>query len=233
MPDSQSTDADLLLERLAALESGQISDVLDEAGLPNQVLSTLLAPLAPGQRICGRAACARGAPVISVRNKSVQAGGLEDAVFPGSILVIETGGFVAGACVGGFVAYDLQRLGCLGVVTDGAVRDVEEIVGFGFPCFAAARSPAAGGRRWRVNQTGAPISLPGQDGVRVRIAPGDLVLGDADGIVVVPTAHAQQIIEDAETLKDIERKIGEELRAGGSRADVFKRNPRFDHIRTL
>lgn len=228
----QAVDAGLIA-RLAALDTGQVSDVLDEAGFPDQVLSAGILPLAPGKRLCGPAACARGAALVAVRTAAapLPIDALEAAVAPGAVLVVETGGFTGGAFLGGLVAYSLRRAGCQGLITDGAVRDADEIRGFDWPCFAAAVTPANGARRWQLQRTGEPVLMPGQGGVVVRIVPGDLILADADGIAVVPQAAARQIIEDAERLQAIERRMTEEMHSGAPRADVFRRNPRFDHVR--
>lgn len=230
MADTASDD---LLLRLGRLETGQLSDVLDEAGLPNQVLASTIRPLAPGDRVVGRAACLAGETTLSAGHgpAPLPADALERAVAPGTILVIATGGFVTGACIGGFVAYSLQRDGCRGLVTDGAVRDADEIQGLGFPVFSAAVTPINGSRRWRLTQSDVAVRLPGQTGLPVAIAPGDLILADGDGVVVVPAGAAEQVIADAEELQRIEARIGEALRAGGRRAEVFRANPRFAHVR--
>ena len=73
------------------------------------------------------------------------------------------------------------------------------------------------------------MTLPGQTGVPVTIAPYDLILADGDGVFVVPAEGAERIIADAEDLQRIEKSIGEDLRAGGKRSEVFKRHPRFVH----
>lgn len=230
---SADLSSEALVARLGKLDSGQVSDVLDEAGLPNQVLASSLFALATGQRFAGRAACASGVPSVSTLNTApaLPADALEQVVGPDTVLVIAAGGFVDGACIGGFVAYSLQREGCRGMITDGAVRDAEEIKGLGFPVLCAAVTPINGARRWRLTETGAEVTLPGQTGVPVLIRPGDFILADGDGAVVVPAAVAAQVIADSEELFRIERRIGDELRAGGRRADVFKGNPRFVHIR--
>lgn len=233
MSTSNQPLADSWITRLSALETGQVSDVLDEAGLLHQTLSSALVPLAAHMRLCGRAACLRGRPLVSIRQPSSAppADALERVVRPGSVVVIDAGSFTDGACLGGFVAYSLKRAGSVGLVTDGAVRDVDEIVELGYPLFAAARTPLNGARRWSLVESDIPVTLPGHDGNAVTIAPEDLILGDADGIVVIPQAAEQQIIEDSEKLRQIERAIGEQMRAGGSRSDVMKANPRFAHIR--
>ncbi len=158
---------------------------------------------------------------------------LEQAVGIDSILVIGTGGFSAGTVLGGFVAYSLQREGCRGVVTDGAIRDADEIRGLDFPVVCASINPINGARRWRLTKCGAPVPLPGQTTVPVLVRPLDLILADADGVVVVPAEVAEQVIADSEELLRIERQIGRELRAGARRVDAFKNNPRFAHIRKV
>lgn len=225
---------DELIDRLARLETGQVSDVLDEAGLPDHALSVDILPLAPGQRLVGRAACVRGAPMTQTGNPrtGLPADTLERVATAGSVLVIESGGFTAGALLGGFVAYSLRRSGCTGIVTDGAIRDADEIRSYGMPCYARAVTPLNGSRRWRLVEADVPIALSGQTGPAVRIAPGDLILGDGDGVVVIPQAAAETIIEDAEELARIEGRIGDALRGGDARTAVFKRHPRFAHVRS-
>ncbi|WP_108662238.1 RraA family protein [Acuticoccus kandeliae] len=224
---------DALLSRLAALETGQVSDVLDEVGLFHHALSPSLRPLAPG-KFAGRAVCARGAATAEARHPRPALPGdtLERLVGPNTVLFIESGDFVSGALLGGFVAYSLQRRGCQAIVTDGAVRDADEIRGYGLPVISGAVVPVNSSRRFRLTETDVPVSLPGTDG-RVHVTPGDLVLGDGDGVIVVPAADAEQLIADSEELARIERAIGEAMRAGGERPDVFKANPRFNHIRPL
>ncbi|UHD46388.1 hypothetical protein LUX29_03960 [Aureimonas altamirensis] len=228
-----NTSSDALITRLSALETGQVSDVLDEAGYPNHALSSDLFPLIPGKRFAGRAACLRGEPFIqgATQVPAVPGNTLETLTTNGTIIVIEAGGFQSGALLGGFVAYSLQRAGALAIVTDGAIRDADEIRELGLQCVQRTITPLNGARRWRMTRSDGPISLPGQTGVRVEIHQGDLLLGDSDGVVVVPGSIAQQIIEDTEELQRIEWRIGEALRNGAERAQAFAANPRFAHIR--
>ena len=228
--------ADDLLARLAKLETGQISDVLDEAGVSNHALSSALTPLTPltsGTRFAGVAVCARGEASVQGRHARPAMPGeaLEKAMHPNAVLMIESGGFTRGALFGGFVAYSLQRAGCVAIVSDGGVRDADEIRGLGLPVISAAVTPVNGSRRWQWTDVGVPIALPGQEGRPVPVAPGDYILADGDGLVVIPAAIAATVIEDTEKLSEVEREIGKGLRAGGTRAEVFKRNPRFAHIR--
>jgi 4-hydroxy-4-methyl-2-oxoglutarate aldolase len=226
-------EARALLERLGRLETGQVSDVLDEAGLPHHALDGSLRPLQPGDGFVGRALCVRGEPRVAGRHAEagLSVDAIEAAVGAGSVVVFDSGGFVAGACLGGFVAYSLQRRGCRGLVVDGALRDADEIRRLGLPTFSRAITPVNGSRRWLVREIGGSIALRGTSGVPVTIHTGDLLRADGDGIVVIPARVATMVIEDAETLAEIECRIDAEMRAGAERAAAFARNPRFDHIR--
>jgi regulator of RNase E activity RraA len=143
--------SDPLVARLAKLETGQVSDVFDEAGLANQVLAATLASLKANTRFAGRAACVSGEPIITAPNISppLSADVLEQVAGVDTVLVIGTGGFGAGSVMGGFVAYSLQRGGCRGLLTDGAIRDADEIRGLDFPVVSAgvtpSTAPVAGG----------------------------------------------------------------------------------------
>jgi 4-hydroxy-4-methyl-2-oxoglutarate aldolase len=236
MPADRSDPApDPLVARLAKLDTGQVSDVLDEAGLANQVVASVLVPLKPQTRFAGRAACVSGEPIISTLHgpPPLPADILEQVVGVDRILVIGVGGFSAGSVLGGFVAYSLQREGCRGVITDGAIRDAEEIRGLDFPVVCASVNPINGARRWRLTKYDVPVSLPGQTGAPVLVRPLDLILADADGVVVVPAEVAEQVIADSEELLRIEQQIGRELRGGARRVDAFNNNPRFKHIRKI
>lgn len=107
-----SADQATLLERLTALETGQLSDVLDEAGLSNHALSSDLRPLDETRPMVGIAVCARGEPMVRTqepRGRRLEADALDKAITPGAVLLIETGGYHTGSCVGGLMAYSLRR----------------------------------------------------------------------------------------------------------------------------
>lgn len=222
-----------LLDRLAALETGQLSDVLDEAGLPNNVLTSALRPLDGRGRMVGVAVCARGEPHVRTREQRSPPPALERAIGPHSIVLIETGSFASGSCVGGLMAYSFKRHGCAGLVVDGAVRDSAEIQELGLTTWCRVVTPVNGSRRWGLVEVGQPIRLPGIGGPPVVVTPGDYVVADDDGIVVIPANAASSIVADTEELVRIERRIADGLRAGGSRGEVFGANPRFNHIRRV
>lgn len=231
-------DRDALIARLARLDTAGLSDVLDEMGYPNQVLASDLRPLDPRSRMAGIALCVRGENRVVTQSplppeKQMSAYELERRMKPGLVGVIDAGGNNVGATIGGFVATSLQKSGCKGIVTNGGVRDSREIVDVGLPTFCRFVTPVNASRRWTLVEMDQAIHLPGIAGSPVTIHPGDLVLGDADGVIVIPSAIAAPAIEAAEELGAIERTIAEGIRAGGTREQLFALHPRFKHIRRL
>lgn len=112
------------------------------------------------------------------------------------------------------------------------MRDAAEIRELGLATWCRGVTPVNGSRRWSLVEIGHPIQLAGAGGASFAISPGDYVVGDADGVVVVP-AFAESVVADAEELARIEGKIADEMGAGADRGETFRRNPRFGHVRGL
>jgi regulator of RNase E activity RraA len=222
-----------LVARLARLGTSGLADVMDEAGLPGQVLSPVFRPLDPKAVLVGRALCCRGERAVKTAQKlpprAISGFAVERRMQPGLVAVIDVGGDCAGAMLGGLVAQTLKAAGCGGLVVHGAVRDRLEIEAVGLPAYCLALSPANGAKRRELVEIDRPVRLPGVDGL-VTVAPGDYLLGDADGVVVVPARHAAQIVEAAETLEAIEAVIRDEIAAGASREEALGRHARFAHV---
>jgi len=108
---------------------------------------------------------------------------------PREVLVIDAGGYEDVAVWGGIATRSAIARGAAGIVIDGAVRDVAEIRELGFPCYARTAVPRGPHKGWGGVIDG-PISCGG-----CPVAPGDIVLGDDDGIVIVPLARRQQVYE--------------------------------------
>ena len=235
MPD----DAEIaLIARLATLETAGFSDVLDEMGYPSQVLASDLRPLDAERRLAGIALCVCGENRVVTQTpvppeQQVSPYELERQMKPGLVAVIDAGGQNVGAMIGGFVATALKSNGCQGLVTNGGVRDSREIVAVGLPTFCRFVTPVNAARRWSIAEVGQPVHLPGIGGGTVAVRPGDYLLGDADGVVVIPAEIVVLAIEAAESLDAIERTITQGMRDGGTREQLFKLHPRFAHIRRV
>ncbi|MFC7439640.1 RraA family protein [Laceyella putida] len=122
---------------------------------------------------------------------------------PGDILVVDAKGHQYNAIAGDFVVGMAQTLGLGGIVVDGVIRDVAEIKSLNFPVFCKGTTVAASGKAGG-GETGVPISCGG-----VTIYPGDIIVGDVDGVTVVPERMEQDVLKKA-----LEKMAKDEERAG-------------------
>lgn len=228
------TDGDLT-PRLAALNTGALSDVLDAMGVKGQVLSLALRPMAAGMRLAGPAFCVRG--VTLATGVAPPPGrisfGVDRHLRPGGVVLIETGGHRDGAIIGGNVSQGYRNHGCVGAIADGPVRDVEDFRAQDFAVFATGLSPMSSKGRWAFAEFGVPIRMPGQAGTLVTVAPGDQVLADAEGVVVLPQAIAAQAIAAAERLIEVETVLLAALASGMDRQEAYAMHDPRAHIRPL
>ena len=128
---------------------------------------------------------------------------------------------------GELIATGMKERGCVGALVDGGIRDVRWIGELGFPVYARYRTPVQSIGRWRVTGWGDPVPMPGATTAEVTVAPGDLVLADDDGAIVVPAGVAEQVLERAEALGAKEVAIRKELADGLSLSDALAR---FGHV---
>lgn len=221
-----------LVRQLGRQATETISDILDVMGLPEQVLATTVRPIVPGMRLCGPAFCVRGRAIDAVNPGRPTQYEVDRQLPPGCVVVMATGGYTGSAVIGGNVAASYGKRGAAGLVVDGLVRDPHEIRGF-LPTFAAGVSPKRPANRWNVVAFGESVALPGQGGGEVVVHPGDLVLGDAGGVVVIPQAIAAQVVAAAEKLVEAEGKVLADIRRGRDREQALKAHDRFGHIRKI
>ncbi|MFB9951945.1 RraA family protein [Rhizobium puerariae] len=195
--------ADSAASRLVRLGTALISDILDEAGFHANVISNAIGPYGSRKPFCGPATCVRGIAKVVTSTSPAPAAMLPTYQLPsfvkhGHVLVLDTGNFYGGAVVGSMLLRDIAACGVVAIVTDGLVRDVEDIPRSGLPLAAAGATPLNSARRWSIIEENCVAIMPAQGGGTVRITPLDLVVGDADGIVVVPSEHAEAIADMAE-----------------------------------
>lgn len=135
-------------------------------------------------------------------------------VQPGHVLVIDAGGDLSNAVLGEIMKRYLQVHGCAGVVVDGAIRDVGAFEADSFPCYARGHSHR-GPYKDGPGEVNVPVSIGGQV-----IQPGDLLVGDEDGLVSFPAGEAEALIAAARAHADKEARIMEEI-AGGSKTQSW------------
>ena len=173
-------------------------------------MSPDIRPIVPGARLSGIAYTVKTFP--SDTTGVLRA--LDDAP-PGSVLVIDAGGTDRGAVWGGTSSLVCGKRGLTGCVTNGCVRDVDDLVAAGVAVYAAgvaARGSVKNHEGWR----GIPVSVGG-----VAVSPGDYVVGDSDGIVVVPSAEGAELCDRAHDQRRVERERDSRIRNGESLASVL------------
>lgn len=222
--------------RLRQLPVAVLSDVLSAMGLADQILASSIRPYGLSTVVAGPALCLAGregpeAPVKPGASKPVFE--MDRHVSEGCIVVIAAGGHRVGATIGGNVALSWKLRGCKAVVIDGGVRDLAEFSEFALPVFATFATPMSTKGLWSFSDVNVPIAMPGQTGVQVPIAPGDTIHADADGVIVIPAAHLEQAVRDAEIFESMEKSIQRDLRSGVDREVIYKRYDKLGHIRPV
>ncbi len=134
---------------------------------------------------------------------------------PGSVLVVDAQGGTARAVWGAVMTVAAIERGVVGVVIDGAVRDLDEINSLEFAVYARATCPAGPHKGFR-GVHGIPIQCGG-----VVVNPGDIVVGDADGVTVVPASDMSKVLSAVESLAAQERKWMGRIRSGESTVDIL------------
>ena len=205
-----------LSEKLKVASTATLTSVLRNKGLHNTFMHQV-APLAPDVKMVGRAFTLRYIPAredldeVPMDNlKDVQRIGIEQ-VTAGDVFVIDARGDTRAGTMGSILAGRLQVRGCAGIVTDGAYRDSPTIVASGLPAYAAAMNAHTNKTIHHPSEIQVPIACGG-----VAVFPGDILVGDGEGIVVIPAHLAEEVAVEAEEMEQKERFITEKIRAGAS-----------------
>ena len=182
-------------------------------------MSPRMRPLDDGLKLCGRARTGQYMEVPYVAD-GVNPYELEIAIVddlkPGDVAVFSCGGSSRIAPWGSLLSTATRARGAAGCVTDGFVRDIIEIRRMELPVFAAGIAPLDSKGRGSIQAVDVPVICDG-----VPVAPGDLVFGDADGVVVVPQAVEAEVLKLAFDKINGEHHSINELRAGGFLRDVY------------
>lgn len=212
-----------LLERARAeLSAALISDALDSLGHRRQALPPTVRPLDPETVLFGRARTGLYQHVFHVEpgeNPYELEIALVDDLAPGEVCVLACPGapdivpwgeLLTNACIG---------RGAAGCLTDGRIRDSRAVQALGFPVFHSGFSPLDAKGRGKIVAIDVPVEIAG-----VPVTPGDIVFGDADGVLIVPAGLAEEVFALALAKRGDETKTREELRAGVSLREVFARH---------
>lgn len=188
-----------MLNRFAQLPTANIADAMDRLG----VLDSRIKGVWPNAAVVG--------PAYTVWTRAGDNKVLHEALdraLPGDVIVVNGQGDESRALIGELMAERAKAAGIAGFVIDGAVRDAEDIGKIEVPVFARAITPA-GPYKYGPGHLGRTVAVGG-----VAVAPGDIVVGDADGVVIVPIGEAAQVVRAAEDKHADETARRHEIKAG-------------------
>ncbi|MFE7975025.1 fumarylacetoacetate hydrolase family protein [Streptomyces shenzhenensis] len=212
-----------LRDKLTRTPVAGLSAQLRKRGLDNVSIDGLHA-LVPGVKIVGSARTLRFVPNREDLFAS-HGGGYNaqkrafDAVAPGEVLVIEARGEPGAATLGDVLALRAHVRGAAGIVTDGGVRDADAVAAVGIPVFSAGSHPAVLGRRHVPWDHDLTVACGG-----ATVQPGDVIVADADGVVVIPPALAEDVADAAIAQEDEDAWIAEQVKAGHPVDGLFPMN---------
>ncbi len=232
MPEITATEASTgpevdvheLCARFRKLYLPAVCDALYALGLPEQVQPTSLRPLFPEQLIVGHAYTVKGRELPSI---GWEAGSqamrpylkMFERLTPDSLLVSVTSDGSPVGHFGELTANAAKSRGCVGVVLDGNLRDIHGMRDIGFQVFYRDLSPLNGIGRWEMESCEEPVVIGD-----VTINQGDIVFCEFDGILVIPRAHAQRVLEEAESIISSESRVRAEVSGGIPPWESFRRH---------
>ncbi len=217
MTDTTDTN----VARAARLDTATLSDALDKLGIAGQCYR--IKPRSSGFRLAGRAWTLLYGPA---GKPAGTVGDYIDDVPPGSVIVLDNGGRDNATVWGDILTEIAHRRGIAGTVIDGVCRDVALCLELGYPVYSKDHWMRTGKDRVQVEATGIPVNIGD-----ARVAPGDLLRGDADGVVCIPKEHEAAVLDTAEAIEKAEDAIRQAVR-GGMRLDEARKQFRYHQLQT-
>ncbi len=222
MPTAPDRLAPAILDIARRISTATLTSQLQKRGFGNTFMLGVL-PLRPEMRLAGQACTLRFIPTREdleppgeTDNRTSKQRLAVEAVGPGDVLVIDARGDVRAATLGDILAARIKQRGAAGIVTDGAFRDTPSIRGLDLATYAQGQNPYASSRIHHPQDVNVPIGCGG-----VAVVPGDLVVGDGEGVVVVPRAIAEEVVQAALEQDQRETFIMAKIRQGASILGVY------------
>ena len=205
-----------IVGRAQQLATSTLANALDDAGFHDQVLPTLKS-VSPGMRFTGPAMTVREITAVhgTFTSADFRVGAIIDAAQAGDVVVIDMGGAKCSTW-GGMASLAAKEKGVGGLLVDGGVRDLEEMIEFGFPVFARHLVPTTGRTRLKVEAINEAVSVDG-----VIVEPGDLIVADGTGVVCLPQAEAVVLVSRAEEMQREDEAAVKEIINGLSFSDAM------------
>ncbi|WP_420457656.1 RraA family protein [Neolewinella sp.] len=211
-----------LLHRYEQLYTGAINDVLREFTLLDQALPHRIRPLREYRTVAGFAFTVKSAPSTLVSGEMGFRTRMLDAMHAGAFVLYDTSGDEESTSWGGVMTATAKGKGIRAAAIDGGIRDTHQIVGADFPVWYKYRSSNGSLGRCLITHFQIPIQIG-----RVFIRPGDVVVGDVDGVLVVPRAVAYDVLTRAEEIRENEKKIFGWVAEGESAQDIMDKGGYF------
>lgn len=212
-----------MCERYRKLYSGAMGDILDKRGYRQQILPYYINPIREDMIIAGPAFTGYGEPHHDPTEDDTHMRlAMLEEITPYCISVWATHNDFGSAHWGEIMSTAARQRGCTGAVVDGGVRDTSFILDMDFPVFCRFKCSASSIGRWSIRKFEVPIII-GQ----TQIIPGDFIMGDIDGVVVIPQAVAYDVLAEAEEISVREGKMRAELHKGVRITEVYKKYGSF------
>lgn len=209
------------VDRASRLDTATLSDALDRLGIAGQCHR--IQPRSSEFRLTGRAWTLLYGPAGSPAGT---VGDYIDDIEPGSVIVLDNRGREDATVWGDILTEIAHRKKIAGTVIDGINRDVALCLELGYPIYSRASWMRTGKDRVQVEATQVPVNIGG-----VRVAPGDLLRGDADGVLVIPKEHEEAVLKAAEEIHEAEERIRNAVRAGASLREAREQH-RYHSLQT-
>lgn len=212
-----------LRAKLERVPVAALSQQLRKRGLDDVSIDGVR-PMHPGSTLVGTAATLRFVP-FRADLFARHGGGFNaqkqafDSVSPGEVIVIEARGQTGSGTLGDILALRARARGAAGVVTDGGVRDYAAVAEIGLPVYTAGPHPAVLGRKHVPWEAGGTIACGG-----ATVQPGDVIVGDADGVIVIPPALVAEVVDAALAQEDEDAWIAARVAEGASVDGLFPMN---------
>ena len=221
-PPTAPAGVDTEVARAAQLDCAALSDALDRLSIAGQCHG--IAPRDGKFRMAGRAYTVLYRMAAAGEPGSV--GDFIDDVDPGSVIVIDNGGRTEMTTWGNILTEMAHRRGMAGTVIDGINRDVQLCIDLNFPIYSRGHWMRTGKGRIQLAGLQVPVTIGG-----IAVHPGDILRGDADGVVVLPKARAAELLTIAEDITAIEARLRQNLR-NGMRMDEARTQARYHHLQS-
>ena len=205
-----------IIERLAKLDTCAVSDALDSLNLKGATWG--VRPQWPCPKIAGRAVTMKIKPAGLQQPTQHLGTAPIEAAEPGDVIVIDNGGKLEFSCWGGLLALSAKLKGVSGVVIDGASRDIDEARDLEFPVYARGVVPMTARGRVVQESYNQEIQFAG-----VQCHPGDLVLADGSGVIIIAKEKENQVVAAAEAIYAKEQEMAAGIRKGYSGLEMLEK----------